>query len=79
MFTVFGTSVDTMISGKYIAHLFPSRVRFHLRNVFEPPVFVNTPSILDNRPAAEVLADLNDIDIENQAPINHIDDYMKTT
>jgi hypothetical protein len=26
---------------------------------------------------AEILADLNDNDVENQAPINHIDDYMK--
>ena len=31
---------------------------------------------LDDGQAAEVLADLNGIDIENQAPINHIDDYM---
>ena len=30
---------------------------------------------LDDRQAAEVLADLNSNDIENQAPINHIDDY----
>ena len=32
---------------------------------------------LDDEQAAEVLADLNDIDIENQAPINHIDDYVR--
>ena len=32
---------------------------------------------LDDGQAAEVLADLNGIDIENQAPINHIDDYMR--
>ena len=38
---------------------------------------MNTPSILDNRQAAEVMADLNDNDIENQAPINHIDDYVE--
>ena len=31
---------------------------------------------LDDRQAAQILADLNDINIENQAPINHIDDYM---
>ena len=31
---------------------------------------------LDDGQAAEVLADLNGNDIENQAPINHIDDYM---
>ena len=30
-----------------------------------------------NRRVAKILADLNDIDIENQAPINHIDDYME--
>ena len=30
---------------------------------------------LDDRQAAQILADLNDINIENQAPINHIDDY----
>ena len=32
---------------------------------------------LDDGQAAEVLADLNDNDVENQAPINHIDDYMR--
>ena len=32
---------------------------------------------LDDGQAAEVLADLNGNDIENQAPINHIDDYMR--
>ena len=32
---------------------------------------------LDDGQAAEVLADLNDSDVENQAPINHIDDYME--
>ena len=32
---------------------------------------------LDDGQAAEVLADLNDNDMENQAPINHIDDYMR--
>ena len=32
---------------------------------------------LDDGQAAQILADFNDIDIENQAPINHIDDYMK--
>ena len=32
---------------------------------------------IDDRQAAEVLADLNDNDIENQAPINHIDDYVR--
>ena len=32
---------------------------------------------LDNGQAAEVLADLNGNDIENQAPINHIDDYVR--
>ena len=32
---------------------------------------------LDDGQAAEVLADLNDNDIENQAPINHIDGYMR--
>ena len=32
---------------------------------------------LDDGQAAEVLADLNANDIENQAPINHIDDYMR--
>jgi len=32
---------------------------------------------LDDEQAAEVLADLNGNDIENQAPINHIDDYMR--
>ena len=26
---------------------------------------------------AEILAGLNDSDVENQAPINHIDDYME--
>ena len=31
---------------------------------------------LDDGQAAQILADFNDIDIENQAPINHIDDYM---
>ncbi|CAL6334098.1 unnamed protein product [Bathycoccus prasinos] len=31
---------------------------------------------LDDRQAAQILADLNDIDIENQAPINHIDNYV---
>ena len=29
---------------------------------------------LDDGQAAQILADFNDIDIENQAPINHIDD-----
>ena len=32
---------------------------------------------LDDGQAAQILADFNDIDIENQAPINHIDDYMR--
>ena len=32
---------------------------------------------LDDGQAAEVLADLNANDIENQAPINHINDYMR--
>ena len=32
---------------------------------------------LDDGQAAEVLADLNGNDIENQAPINRIDDYMR--
>ena len=32
---------------------------------------------LDDGQAAEVLADLNVIDVENQAPINHIDDYTR--
>ena len=32
---------------------------------------------LDDGQAAEVLADLNGNDIENQAPINHIDSYMR--
>ena len=32
---------------------------------------------LDDGQAAEVLADLNGNDIENQAPINYIDDYMR--
>jgi hypothetical protein len=32
---------------------------------------------LDDGQAAEVLADLNDSDVENQAPINHINDYMR--
>ena len=32
---------------------------------------------LDDGQAAEVLADLNGNDMENQAPINHIDDYMR--
>ena len=32
----------------------------------------------DDGQAAEVLADLNDNDIENQAPINHIDVIMIT-
>ena len=32
---------------------------------------------LDDGQAAEVLADLNGNDIENQAPINHIDDFMR--
>ena len=32
---------------------------------------------LDDGQAAEVLADLNGNDVENQAPINHIDDYME--
>jgi len=32
---------------------------------------------LDDGQAAEILADLNDIDAENQAPINHKDDYMR--
>ena len=27
--------------------------------------------------ASEILADLNDIDVVNQAPINHKDDYMR--
>ena len=31
---------------------------------------------LDDGQAAQILADFKDIDIENQAPINHIDDYM---
>jgi hypothetical protein len=31
---------------------------------------------LDDGQAAQILANFNDIDIENQAPINHIDDYM---
>ena len=31
---------------------------------------------LDDGQAAQILADFNDIDIENQAPINHIDDYV---
>ena len=31
---------------------------------------------LDDGQAAQILADFNDIDIESQAPINHIDDYM---
>ena len=30
---------------------------------------------LDDGSASQILADFNDIDIENQAPINHIDDY----
>jgi hypothetical protein len=32
---------------------------------------------LDDGQAAQILADLNGNDIENQAPINHIDDYMR--
>ena len=32
---------------------------------------------LDDGLAAQILADFNDIDIEYQAPINHIDDYMR--
>ena len=32
---------------------------------------------LDDGQAAQILADFNDIDIENQAPINHIDDDMR--
>ena len=31
---------------------------------------------LDDGQAAQILANLNGIDVENQAPINHIDDYM---
>jgi hypothetical protein len=31
---------------------------------------------LDDGQAAQILADLNDIDVENQAPINHIDDIQ---
>ena len=31
---------------------------------------------LDDGQAAQILANFNDIDIENQAPINHRDDYM---
>ena len=31
---------------------------------------------LDDGQAAQILADFKDIDIENQAPINHIDDYL---
>ena len=33
--------------------------------------------VLDDGQAAQILADSNDNDIENQAPINHIDDYMR--
>ena len=32
---------------------------------------------LDDGQAAQILANLNGIDVENQAPINHIDDYMR--
>ena len=32
---------------------------------------------LDDGQAAQILADLNDNDIENQAPINHIDYYVR--
>ena len=32
---------------------------------------------LNDGQAAQILADFNDIDIENQALINHIDDYMR--
>ncbi len=34
---------------------------------------------LDDGQAAEVLADLNGNEIENQAPINHIDNFLMTT
>jgi len=32
---------------------------------------------LDDGQGSEILADLNDIDVVNQAPINHKDDYMR--
>ena len=32
---------------------------------------------LDDGQAAQILANLNGIDVENQAPINPIDDYMR--
>ena len=32
---------------------------------------------LDDGQPSEILADLNDIDVVNQAPINHKDDYMR--
>ena len=37
---------------------------------------LNEDALVDEQPP-EVEDDLNDIDVENQAPINHIDDYMK--
>ena len=37
---------------------------------------VNEDARVDEQPP-EIGDDLNDVDVENQAPINHIDDYMK--
>ena len=37
---------------------------------------LNEDALVDEQPP-EVEDDLNDIDVENQAPINHIDDYME--
>ena len=37
---------------------------------------LNEDALVDEQPP-EVEDDLNDSDVENQAPINHIDDYME--
>ena len=37
---------------------------------------MNEDALVDEQPP-EIGDDLNDGDVENQAPINHIDDYMK--
>ena len=76
-----GTKKAKLTAIGYLSSIFNGQKQFSSIYITYTPLMQAQEAMneeqLDDGQAAEVLADLNGNDVENQAPINHIDDYME--